>query len=364
MKPIISVILPFYREGSLLAPSIDSVLSQTFVEWELVLIDNNASEETRHIARDYANSCPEKIRIIHEPEQGVISARNTGVLQARGEFIAFTDGDDLMKPERLKRQYEILSSRPELSIVACHYDLLSHDGQTVLEKNCPGFTYGSKNILEWKSYLKALFHPFHLQHIESFDLFGSPFLFFRKEVALKAGLMDKRFNPRDLEDFEFCMRMFELGGFDLIPEALQFYRTENAETRKNKHKDKHTKMTLDKLQTFLTVLWERYGRDYPDNHPVFQSLLAFHLNNFGCYLMRFSHGKKIGSFWIRRAVFLKPEDLRYWKSYIKTFLPKRTHHRYFDFPEERQEELEFDRIYANRFCNLKFYPPEPKGKIE
>ncbi len=358
MKPIISVVLPFYREGQLLAPAIDSVLSQTFQDWELVLVDNNASEETRHTARSYADSYPEKIRLIHEPEQGVISARNTGILQSKGEFIALSDGDDLLKPERLKRQYEVLSSRPDLAMVACHYDLLSYDGQTVLEENCPGFTHGSQNILEWKSYLKALFQPLHLNHMESFDLFGSPFLFFRKDVAIKAGLMDKRFNPRDLEDFEFCMRMFELGGFYLIPESLQFYRAENADTRRNKHKDKHTKMTLDKLQVFFTVLWERYGRDYPENHPVFRSLLAFHLNNFGCYLMRFSKGKGIGASWIRRAVFLRPGDLRYWKSYTKTFLPHRTHPRYFDFPEERQEELEFDRTFANRFLSEKSYRTE------
>lgn len=358
MSPTVSVVLPFYREGSLLAPAIESVLAQTYKDWELILVDNNASEETQKIARTYAASHLDKIRLVHEPEQGVISARNTGILQSRGEFIAFTDGDDLLKPERLQRQFDILSSRPDLSLVACQYDLLSHNGQTVLERNCPGFAYGSQNILEWKSYLKALFRPFHLPWENSFDLFGAPFLFFRKEMAMKAGLLDKRFNPRDLEDFEFCMRMFEQGGFYLTPESLQFYRAENTETRKNKHKDKHTKMALDKLQTFLSVLWERYGKDFPENRPVFRSLQAFHLNNFGCYLMRFSKGKKIGKIWIRRAAFHKPNDLRYWKSYIKTFFPPFTHKRFFDFPEERLEKLDFDRDSVRQFCNDQFDPPE------
>ena len=363
MRPIVSIVMPFYREGSLLIPAIESILDQTFKQWELVLIDNNASEDTRQIARHYATAFPEKVRLFHEPEQGVISARNTGILKARGEFIAFTDGDDLLKPERLQRQFDVFSSRPDLALVACHYDLLSHDGQTVLEKDCPGFTYGSRNILEWKSYLKSLFRPFHLPHEDSFDLFGSPFLFFRKSVALKAGLLDKRFNPRDLEDFEFCMRMFEQGEFHLIPESLQLYRAESTETRKFKQKDKHTKIGLDKTQTFLSILWERYGRDYPENHPTFRSLRAFHLNNFGCYLMQFSQGKRIGTSWIRRAAFMKPEDLRYWKSFTKTFFPKKSHKRLFDFSKERLEELEFDQSIADRFCDDGFATLETSGPL-
>lgn len=358
MRPRVSIVMPFYLEGPLLAPSIESVLAQTYKDWELVLVDNNASEETQKIARTYAASCPDKIRLFIEPEQGVISARNTGILQSRGEFIAFTDGDDLLKPERLQRQFDILSSRPDLSLVACHYDMISHDGKTVLKENCPGFTYGSQNILEWKSYLKALFRPFHLPWENSFDLFGSPFMFFRKEMVLKVGLLDKRFNPRDLEDFEFCMRMFEQGGFYLIPESLQLYRTDTSDLRKDKHKDKQTKKALDKLQTFLSVLWERYGKDFPENQPVFRSLQAFHLNNFGCYMMRFSKGKKIGKTWIRRAAFLKPGDLRYWKSYIKTFFPSITYARFFDFPEERQDEINLDRDSVRQFCNNRFTPPE------
>lgn len=350
-QPTVSVVIPFYREGPLLIPAIESVLRQTYLDWELVLVDNNSSGETRQIAQQYLSDWHGKIRLFHEPDQGVISARNTGILRSRGEFIAFCDGDDLMKPERLQRQFDILSSRPDLVLVACHYDRLSHDGQTVLEENCPGITSGSQNILEWKSYMKSLFQPFHLPHKDSFDLFGSGFLFFRKSVALKAGLMDTRFNPRDLEDFEFCMRMFKQGGFHMIPESLQYYRAESPETRKLKNKDKHTKIALDKLQTFLDILWEHYGKDYPENRPVFRSLQAFHLNNFGCHLMQFSEGKKIGASWIRRAALIEPGNLRYWKSFIKTFFPENTHKRLFDFSVDRMEKLDFDQDCADRFCN-------------
>lgn len=342
LEPIVSVIIPFYKEGEFLGPAIESVCAQTFHEWELILVDNNASPETRSIAESNLKMDRDRIRLIHEPDQGAISARNTGIRQARGEFIAFSDGDDLLKPERLQSQYDFLSSRKDLSLVACHYDLLSHDGSTVLEKDCRGFTYGSKNIMEWKSYLHALFLPLHLPHHDSFDLFGTPFLFFRKKTAMEAGLLDVRFNPKDLEDFEFCMRMFERGGFYLIPESLQYYRAETPELRQEKHKDKHTKMALTKLQTFLSVIWDRYGKDFPENHAVFRSLYAFHLNNFGCHLMQFKQGKKVGTSFIRQAAMTKPQDIRYWKNYIKTFLPRGVHPRLFDFKVERIDSLDLN----------------------
>ena len=75
MFPTVSVIIPFYREGPFLIPAIESVFQQTFQDWEMVLVDNNASEDTRQIARHYATAFPEKVRLFHEPEQGVISAR-------------------------------------------------------------------------------------------------------------------------------------------------------------------------------------------------------------------------------------------------------------------------------------------------
>jgi len=351
LKPIVSVIIPFYREGKILAPAIESVLAQTFQEWELLLVDNNASEETRNIAESYSKNYPERIQLLHEPEQGAISARNTGIRQARGDFIAFLDGDDLMKPERLQRQIDILSSSQDLVLVACYYDLLSNDGSTILEKDCRGFAYGSKNILEWKSYLHALFLPFHLPHYQSFDLFGTPFLFFRKKDAMQAGLLNSRFNPRDLEDFEFCMRMFERGGFYLIPESLQFYRAETTELRQRKHKDKHTKIALMKLQTFLSVIWERYGKDYPENQVVFRSIYSFHLNNFGCYLMQFKQGKNIGTSLIRQAAITNPKNFLYWKNYIKTFFPRKKHPRLFDFEIERNDPIEFTMLdWKNPFA--------------
>lgn len=349
MNPEVSVILAFYKEGKVLESAIESVLSQTFQSWELILVDNNATSETRYVADSYAQKHPDRIRVYHEPEQGICSARNRGILEAKGEFIACLDGDDLMKPERLRRQYDVLSSRPDLALVGCHYDLLSFDGTRILEYNIQGFAHRSQNILEWKSYLQALYRPLNLPHQKSFDLFAGAVLFFRKKDAVEVGLFNTLLNPRDLDDFEFCLRMFERGGFELIPEPLQFYRAESSETRSTKYKDKNTKKALMKLQIFFSILWERYGKNFPENHRIFRRLQAFHLINFGSFLMRCSHGKEIGASFIRRGLLADPLDIRNWKWALKTFFPKRFHKRFFDYDFEDEEYLDFDKNFSDNF---------------
>ena len=100
--PDISVIIPCYSRSWELSESIESALSQTFRNFEIILVDNNARDVTREVIESFVRKFPDKIRMIHEPEQGVCSARNSGILASRGRFIALQDEDDLMKPHRLE----------------------------------------------------------------------------------------------------------------------------------------------------------------------------------------------------------------------------------------------------------------------
>ena len=98
-----------------MAEAVESVLAQTETDWELILVDNNASEETKEVISKYARLFPEKIRSVLEIDQGVCSARNRGIKESKGRYIALLDDDDIMYPERLALQKEVLqiSHRPE-----------------------------------------------------------------------------------------------------------------------------------------------------------------------------------------------------------------------------------------------------------
>jgi glycosyltransferase involved in cell wall biosynthesis len=357
------VIIPFYREGKFLGDAIKSVLAQTIQDFEIILVDNNATEETRQIATYFAKLHPNRIRILHEPEQGAPSARNLGILNAKGEFIALLDGDDMMKPERLARQLEILRCHPDASLVSCYHDSVEYDGEKIIEKNIPELSYNSKNIFEFKKILKQLFLPFNFPYIDSFDLFSAPFLFFKKENAIKAGLFDTRLNPRDKDDWEFTMRMFLLGRFVLIPESLELYRDENPETRKFKMKALHKKRVILHEQKFIGILWEKYGINYPGNHSTFKKLIAFTLKRYGCHMMGFTQGEKIGRVFLKRAAILYPFDIRAWKFYIKSLMPKHFHARLFEFDNMKEMDamLDIDLNDSNIF--LKWPPSTPEKRI-
>ena len=108
LTPSISVVIPCFRAGALLSEAVESVLAQTETDWELILVDNNASDETKEVISRFVRKYPDKIRSVLEPEQGSSSARNRGILEAQGPLVAFLDDDDRMYPDRLLLQKEAL----------------------------------------------------------------------------------------------------------------------------------------------------------------------------------------------------------------------------------------------------------------
>ena len=111
-KPFVTVIIPAYNRSSCLREAIDSVLSQTYGNFELIVVDDGSTDSTQDLLSLYA----EKIIALRTEHAGPSAARNQGILQARGEFIAFLDSDDLWLPDKLKTQVDFFSSSPEVFV--------------------------------------------------------------------------------------------------------------------------------------------------------------------------------------------------------------------------------------------------------
>ena len=112
MSPTVSVVIPTYNRWPLLGDAIDSVLSQTFADFELIVIDDGSTDETpRHLAR-YGSS----LRVISQRNRGVSTARNRGVSVARAPYIAFLDSDDLWLRSKLQEQISFMLADPALGI--------------------------------------------------------------------------------------------------------------------------------------------------------------------------------------------------------------------------------------------------------
>ena len=119
-KPLASGIIIFLNAEEFLDQAIASVLEQTYTHWELLLVDDGSTDESRAIAQRYVRQYPEKIRYLeHEGHQnhGMSASRNLGVRHARGTYIGFLDADDIWLPSKLEQQVAILESHPQAAMV-------------------------------------------------------------------------------------------------------------------------------------------------------------------------------------------------------------------------------------------------------
>lgn len=111
--PIVSVIIPAYNRDRYLAEAIESVLAQTYSAIDIIVVDDGSVDRTAEVAQRYVP----KIRYFYQPNGGIGAARNAGIAQAQGEFLAFLDSDDLWVPNKLALQLAAFASDPELDAV-------------------------------------------------------------------------------------------------------------------------------------------------------------------------------------------------------------------------------------------------------
>jgi glycosyltransferase involved in cell wall biosynthesis len=108
----VSIIIPTYNRGWIIKEAIDSVMVQDYRDFELIIVDDGSTDNTPDILNSYRGD----IKIFRQENQGVSAARNRGLAEASGRFIAFLDSDDLWLPRKLKRQVDFFSSNPDACI--------------------------------------------------------------------------------------------------------------------------------------------------------------------------------------------------------------------------------------------------------
>ena len=127
-RPTVSVVIPTYNRAALLPRALESVIAQTFLDWEIVLVDDGSTDETESVAADYANRLGSRFIHLRQDNAGSSAARNRGIDAARGEFIAFLDSDDEYLPRKLERQIRLFELCPELGLVYSDYAFIDSDG--------------------------------------------------------------------------------------------------------------------------------------------------------------------------------------------------------------------------------------------
>ncbi|MCR4960881.1 MAG: glycosyltransferase [Lachnospiraceae bacterium] len=109
---LFSIIIPVFNERKYIRKCIDLILPQKCCDYEIILVDDGSTDGTSDICDDYAQEY-ERVRVIHKPNGGLVSARNAGIKVANGEYILYVDGDDRVSPEWLKTIYTCITSAPQ-----------------------------------------------------------------------------------------------------------------------------------------------------------------------------------------------------------------------------------------------------------
>ena len=200
--PLVSVILAAYNAETFLPAALESVLSQSFRDFEVLLIDDGSTDATPTIADSFA-SRDNRIRVIHQKNQGLAMSLNRGLELARGEFIARMDADDECLPERFERQVQFLRAHPDVGICGTWMKVI-----------------GSKKGGIWK-------HPSDDASIKSRLMFRTalchPTVMARRNLFDQHGL---RYDPshRHTEDYDLWSRLIPLTNFANLEEILYLYR--------------------------------------------------------------------------------------------------------------------------------------------
>jgi len=145
---MISVIIPSYNAAPVICRAIDSVLAQTYSDYEIIVVDDGSTDNTAEIIKKYGD----KVRYLYQNSAGAGVARNTGIAAAKREWIAFLDADDQWLPDKLRLQTELLARNPELQWCATNYT------QTDGVRSAPSISPSAiKTVLAGRDYIENYF---------------------------------------------------------------------------------------------------------------------------------------------------------------------------------------------------------------
>ncbi len=207
--PTVSVIINTYNSSRFLLRAIDSVLAQTYRNFELIVVDDGSTDDTREAVAPYRD----RLTYIYQENKKYSAAKNTGIRASSGEYIAFMDSDDLWMPEKLERQVAVLDEHPEAVLTYCQAIYIDPDDRQIQFR---GKTYcnpeGDRLVIA--DMRKELF-------MTTVVAPGSTMLV-RRWAVEKAGLFDEAHVHG--EDWELWLRIAPFGLFAYSPEVLSKYR--------------------------------------------------------------------------------------------------------------------------------------------
>jgi glycosyltransferase involved in cell wall biosynthesis len=155
-KPIVSVVLPVYNPGNFLAPAINSIIDQSYQDWELICVNDGCTDQSRETLERFAGQ-DKRIRVHHQENAGVVAAANRGCELARADLICRMDADDISMPNRIQHQVDFMQTHPEYAAVSGSILEIDTDSEPLGIQSLPCFAARPGSLTQLASCGQMLF---------------------------------------------------------------------------------------------------------------------------------------------------------------------------------------------------------------
>ena len=298
-RPKVTVLMSVYNSQKYLKPAIESVLSQSFKDFEFLIIDDGSRDKSKAIIEQYAKKDP-RIRLVSRPNKGLVVSLNEGLSKAEGEYIARMDSDDISDKSRLEKEVSCLDANPSIGMVGSNYTIIDKKGKKLVTTNV--FTHHSD--------LKMC--------LITCNQFGHGSIMLRKSVLDEVGDYDA--SVGHVEDYDLWIRISRVSKVFNIEQPLYIWRkTEESITHSNHEaqirqtfalRDKAFEHYLGHRREYKPFSVHVSGSDYRRRKSTMYRDLG--------YLYR-AKDRPLGALWmIALAIIFQPNYKRNYKYLILT----------------------------------------------
>jgi glycosyltransferase involved in cell wall biosynthesis len=283
-QPLVSVVIPNYNYGRFLSEALDSVLTQTHLNIEIIVVDDGSTDNSLDILAAYEEK---GIKVIRQKNSGVGAARNIGAAKSKGQFIAFLDADDIWMPTKIERQLTTFTD--EIGLVTCgmrEFDSASNETLAYLISDKTDWTVREILLL-------------------NYPVVSGSAIVVRRSAFETSGGFDDRKEMHPSEDWEFFYRLARIAKVVFLPEILVSYRNHGKNGHLNIPRYEHSMLiAYDKIFQNSDELTSKLRRKCYGNLYRMLAGSYLHAGQYGEFL------KKTG-----KSLIFTPENLSYFASF-------------------------------------------------
>jgi len=256
--PFVSVVIPVYNVEKYISKTLESVLSQTYQNLEIIIVDDESPDRSVEICQTYSDS---RIRIVREKNRGLAGARNTGIRESKGAYIALLDSDDLWLPEKLERHVYHLETSPEVGVSFCRSAFINDEGMPLEIYQMPKLTGIEAHYLFCRNPISNGSVPVIRREVFEAIKFQDNFHGEQEDCYF-----DEQFHQS--EDIECWMRIVLQTSWQVegIPDALTLYRVNSSGLSAHVEDQlKSWESMVEKTRTYapeFVAQWEHLARAY------------------------------------------------------------------------------------------------------